>query len=245
MTVVLLAGTPALAITANGGEVNAASNASWIYFPFDASDPKSVSASGLPSSLSVDSSAGLAFGSRLLSAYSGSSASWTSAMAGRAQTYWGWFADSMGADAKVDTITSIAAPNWVYRFSTGADAGTFNATWSLTISGSNSFGLQSVFGFGGFPSQVTPLTISPETGSGSFSFALAPNTAHSVGFYTNGNIRNGFGLTTDGFANFKMEWSISEGGIPVVPEPATWALLTAGFGMVGLAVRRRRAIADS
>jgi hypothetical protein len=26
----------------------------------------------------------------------------------------------------------------------------------------------------------------------------------------------------------------------VIPEPATWALLITGFGMVGLAVRRRR-----
>jgi hypothetical protein len=30
----------------------------------------------------------------------------------------------------------------------------------------------------------------------------------------------------------------------VVPEPATWAMLIAGFGMVGVSVRRRRAVAS-
>jgi hypothetical protein len=29
-----------------------------------------------------------------------------------------------------------------------------------------------------------------------------------------------------------------------VPEPATWAMLIAGFGMVGFSVRRRRAMAS-
>jgi len=31
-----------------------------------------------------------------------------------------------------------------------------------------------------------------------------------------------------------------QGGIGMVPEPATWAMLIAGFGMVGFAARRRR-----
>jgi phospholipase/lecithinase/hemolysin len=31
-------------------------------------------------------------------------------------------------------------------------------------------------------------------------------------------------------------------GLAVVPEPGTWAMLIAGFGMVGVAVRRRRAV---
>ncbi|MGQ5701457.1 PEPxxWA-CTERM sorting domain-containing protein [Sandaracinobacteroides sp. A072] len=32
---------------------------------------------------------------------------------------------------------------------------------------------------------------------------------------------------------------VRDGGSPAVPEPATWAMLIAGFGMVGAALRRR------
>jgi choice-of-anchor A domain-containing protein len=34
------------------------------------------------------------------------------------------------------------------------------------------------------------------------------------------------------------------GDMPVVPEPGTWAMLIAGFGVVGMAARRRRAVAQ-
>jgi hypothetical protein len=35
-------------------------------------------------------------------------------------------------------------------------------------------------------------------------------------------------------------WQVREGGTAAVPEPASWALLIAGFGLVGAASRRRR-----
>lgn len=35
----------------------------------------------------------------------------------------------------------------------------------------------------------------------------------------------------------------SPGGLPAIPEPANWALMIAGFGMIGLMLRRRRAVA--
>jgi hypothetical protein len=40
--------------------------------------------------------------------------------------------------------------------------------------------------------------------------------------------------------NFALSAIFHEGGGGVIPEPATWAMLIAGFGLVGAAARRRR-----
>lgn len=54
---------------------------------------------------------------------------------------------------------------------------------------------------------------------------------HSVSFYSN----NG----TVGFDNFTFE-ALRVVGAPGVPEPATWAMLLLGFGLIGGAMRTRR-----
>ena len=49
-----------------------------------------------------------------------------------------------------------------------------------------------------------------------------------------------------GIDNIRFEWRAIDsgggggGGVPGVPEPASWAMLIAGFGLVGAASRRRR-----
>jgi hypothetical protein len=56
----------------------------------------------------------------------------------------------------------------------------------------------------------------------------------------------GDGTTTIPFAvNGSSGWVLYDTGTPgeVVPEPATWAMLIAGFGLVGGAMRRRRGMA--
>ena len=46
--------------------------------------------------------------------------------------------------------------------------------------------------------------------------------------------------TTEG-VSYKAHWDNLVGG--AVPEPATWAMMIAGFGLAGVALRRRRAVA--
>lgn len=52
---------------------------------------------------------------------------------------------------------------------------------------------------------------------------------------------DGFGeyLVAGGTVRYAL---LDEGTLPPVPEPATWALFISGFGLVGLAARRRRAL---
>ena len=71
----------------------------------------------------------------------------------------------------------------------------------------------------------------------------APATNRRVNFVAGaGEIITGLRLTSTGIAfefdTFAAENAITPGG--GVPEPATWAMLLAGFGLVGVSARRRR-----
>jgi hypothetical protein len=60
---------------------------------------------------------------------------------------------------------------------------------------------------------------------------------------TEGNYYYGFAYTTDNVLNsygFENQANTGILGTTAVPEPATWALMIAGFGLVGGAMRRRR-----
>ncbi len=54
-----------------------------------------------------------------------------------------------------------------------------------------------------------------------------------------------FSLTGDGAGGLPAGVGVRLDTVAGIPEPATWALLISGFGMVGFAARRRRALATA
>ena len=232
----LLASTPAFAITANGGTVNTGARVQ--VNNTTVSDPQSSTAAGLPTTLSSSSTASFSFQDSSASAASSIRANWASATQGSAALDWGWAATNPGG-VTINSVNTLNAPNknWEYNFTTGASAGTFTGKWSLAVSGGNTFGIQGVYSYdGNSPFNITPFNLAPTSGSGSFSVALAPNTTYEFSFTNYGNLG---GYNGDASASFAFDWTIDGGG-GVVPEPASWAMLITGFGLVGAGMRRRR-----
>lgn len=78
----------------------------------------------------------------------------------------------------------------------------------------------------------------PSIGLSGFAFAL---TAGLTYFTVNS------GFSNDDFGTYTMRISgpgdiIPGDNAPVIPEPATWAMMIAGFGLVGAAARRRSVV---
>lgn len=76
-------------------------------------------------------------------------------------------------------------------------------------------------------------------GTGSFRYLRIDGSGASA---IGGN--NGFDLDAIGLVNWEKVVVTPPpgggGGVGVIPEPATWAMMIAGFGLVGAAARRRR-----
>jgi hypothetical protein len=235
-----MAATPALAVTANGGSVNSRARVT-----LDASSITNTDADsgpGAPASLSSSANAGQLdeASDTIVSAFSNTNATWASATQGSVSMAWGWDARNGGeTDTAVSTVLA-GSRDWTYDFTTGAESGSFNANWTLVVGGSTgSFGLQGVYGDGSTPFNVSPSTVSPISGSGSFSVLLAPNTAYSFSIWNNGNLSSATsGLNSETNGLFTMDWNI-ETRNGVIPEPQSWAMMIAGFGLVGAAMRRR------
>ena len=79
----------------------------------------------------------------------------------------------------------------------------------------------------------TALTPSQQAGDQIGFYGFVSDTAFTTIRFT-GNDNDGFGIDN-------IRWASA--ATPGVPEPASWAMLIAGFGLVGAATRRRRAAA--
>lgn len=164
------------------------------------------------------------------------SATWYSAEAGNVLMQWSWRFETAGLDAFVRAQTNLVSPNWYYQFTASGD-GMFTGYYNVSASGQK-FGLGPIYGtddlaFGPYGGDV----FDPE-GSGNFSFALVNGQTYSIGLRNNGNINSGSGFDAFGSASATVSWNIEY--TEAVPEPASWAMLIAGFGLVGAASRRQR-----
>lgn len=77
--------------------------------------------------------------------------------------------------------------------------------------------------------------------SGSFILGSLPSGVTSGSFIVNGDGRTISGVTlATGGNSFEVDNLAVSGALGTVPEPASWALMVVGFGLVGYATRTRR-----
>ena len=115
---------------------------------------------------------------------------------------------------------------------------TFGATFAASLT---SFGLD-VGSFGG-----TTLTIFDKVGASLLSVAV-PSNAFNYNYYSvsSGNGIGGFSFSGAANGNTSIDnLNAVVSATPGVPEPASWALMIGGFGLVGSALRRRRVAANA
>lgn len=88
-------------------------------------------------------------------------------------------------------------------------------------------------------------------GTGYWGFGLPILNPAGTGFYGSGEVHGIIRLpgtfTSITFTDLTEGWhgfTVGIGGVagPAIPEPATWTMLIAGFGMIGCAMRSRRGL---
>lgn len=124
------------------------------------------------------------------------------------------------------------------------------------FSGANGAGLDAYSGFTGPTFGTTQMTGASSSSGAPFGFNLGNNRLFLPTAYVSGTAINstanwqfltlsGMGLTAGSYVySIGTERVTLNIGQPVaaVPEPATWALMLLGFGVIGAAVRRRSAV---
>ncbi len=139
-------------------------------------------------------------------------------------------------------------PPWSYTFTADSNDKVFTLGFDLTRSGDGpltDLGLWGVAFEGGAALPLIPLSsaFGADTNhKGQIAFALEAGTTYTISLENEEFIVEPTGSARDlsFIENALFDWSITDGQSAAVPEPASWALMLAGFGGVGALLRRSR-----
>ena len=173
--------------------------------------------------------------------YGNAGATWESASKGSFGAQWGFAAEGSGGGYLANDALK---PNWSYTFTLDAP-GTFTYNYRIAhelVKGISTFGVNGFFlgtslsgqsyNAGYLLDDIDPFF----EGGGSIGFGAGTHTVtlFNIQWVSHGSsTREAFGLQS-------FNWEITP-GVTAVPEPASWAMLIAGFGLTGVTMRRRQA----
>ncbi|WP_197422547.1 MULTISPECIES: PEPxxWA-CTERM sorting domain-containing protein [unclassified Phenylobacterium] len=164
---------------------------------------------------------------------------------GQVNFEWGWHFNADGDYGLMGGGFDGLNPNWSYTFLAERDG---RLAWQGEVRPNPASDLNN-FGLSGWNLQLNGVTVidlfDPTGGKlryGDGDFLLKAGETYTVSLINNSNIAGRtFGAAYDGLVNGVFYWAIEEEPA-VVPEPAGWALMIGGFGLVGMAFRRRRLV---
>ena len=234
---VLFVASPALATTSISGDVSAGVRS--VLGSVTATDSHTVNATA-PSSVTISTAAKATASDAgaTNSTFANVSATWASVNAGDLTMSWGWDVAAGGYGSSTIAETNLSYPiNWQYTFLASGN-GVFSGTYSVVGTG-DKFGLQPLYTTNDFTAGTLGGTVFDPTGSGTFSIALIAGHTYKMSLAEFGNLSNSVGFVAKGSADALVDWKITYAG-GGVPEPASWALMITGFGLMGATLRRRR-----
>ncbi|SNS46228.1 PEP-CTERM protein-sorting domain-containing protein [Sphingomonas laterariae] len=165
----------------------------------------------------------------------------------------GWLEDTEYGSGSTTSVTLDGGPTMTFDQSVGIPSiGSGWATWCCGYTGdvlsvsSNSITTTfntavNNFGFYAEPNDFSSFLVTLTTGDGAVLNQLVTGQAGAKFFGWNGGPITSFTVSAAPGANgFAFGDFFYEGVSGAVPEPATWAMMISGFGLVGGAMRRSR-----